>query len=52
MTAEQTEVVSQNVAIERLAELRSERAAAYAAGQTAEDGTGYRTEGDTDRAGE
>ncbi len=38
MAAEQTEVVSQNVAVERLAELGTERAAADAAGQTTEDG--------------
>jgi hypothetical protein len=50
MTAEQTEVVSQDVAVERLSELSAERAAAYAAGQSAEDGARHGTEGDADRA--
>lgn len=44
--------MSQNVAVERLAELRTERAAAYAAGQTTEDGARHGTQSDTDRAGE
>ncbi len=52
VTAEQAEVVGQDVAVERLAELSAQRTATHATGQAAEDGTGYRTEGDTDRAGE
>lgn len=52
MTAEQAEVVGQDVAVERLTELSAERTATYAAGQTAEDGARYRTDGDTNRAGE
>lgn len=46
VTAEQAEVVGQDVAVERLAELSAERAAAYATGQSAKDGTRYRSEGD------
>ncbi len=52
MTAEQAEVVGQDVAVERLAELRTERTTTDAAGQAAEDGARYGTESDTDRAGE
>ncbi len=52
MTAEQAEVVGQNVAVERLAELSAEGAASYAPGQTAEDGARHRSEGDTDRPGD
>lgn len=39
MAAEQAEVVGQDVAIERLAQLGAERTAADAAGEAAEDGT-------------
>ena len=52
MTTEQAEVVGQDVAVERFAQLRAERAAADTAGQPAEDGTRYRTERDTNRAGD
>ncbi|BAW21199.1 Putative non-ribosomal peptide synthetase [Pseudomonas putida] len=52
MTAEQAEVVGQDVTVERLAQLSAERAAADAAGQAAEDGARYGTEGDTDWPGE
>lgn len=52
MTAEQAEVVGQDVAVERLAELSAQRTAANPAGQAAEDGARHRTEGDADRAGE
>jgi hypothetical protein len=52
VTAEQAEVVSQDVAVQRLAELSSERTTADASGQAAEDGTRYRSEGDADRAGD
>lgn len=52
MTAEQAEVVGQNVAVERLTELRAENAATNSAGQTSEDGTRYGTEGYADRASE
>lgn len=38
------------MAIERLTQLCAKSAAADTAGQPAEDGTRYRTEGDTDRA--
>ena len=41
MTAEQTEVVGQDVAVERLAELSAQRTAANPAGQAAEDGARY-----------
>lgn len=51
MAAEQAEVVGQDVTIERLAELRAQRTATDAAGQATENGTGYRTEGDTNRSG-
>lgn len=52
MTAEQAEVVGQNVAVERFTELRAERTTTDPAGQAAEDGARYGTEGDADRAGE
>ena len=52
VTAEQAEVVSQDVAVQRLAELSSERTTADASGQAAEDGTRYRSECDADRAGD
>ena len=41
VTAEQAEVVSQHMAIERFAELSANRTAADASGQPAENGTGY-----------
>ena len=44
--------MGQDVAIERLAKLGAESTAADTAGQPAEDDTRYRTEGDTDRAGD
>ncbi len=40
MSAEQAEVVSQDVAVEPVAKLSAESAATDAAGQSAEDGTG------------
>ncbi len=52
VTAEQAEVVSQDVTVERLAELCAERTATDASGQPAEDGARYRTECYTDRAGD
>ena len=52
VTAEQAEVVGQDMAVERLAQLGAECAATDATGQPAEDGTRYRTECDTDRAGD
>ena len=52
MPAEQAEVVSQDVTVERFAELSAEGAATHATGQTAEDGARHGTEGDADRAGE
>lgn len=52
MTAEQTEVVGQDVAVERLAQLCAECAATYTAGQAAEDGARHGAEGDADRPGE
>jgi len=52
VTAEQAEVVGQDVAVERLTELSTERAAADTAGQAAEDGARHGAEGDTDRPGE
>ena len=51
MTAEQAEVVGQDVAVERLAQLSAECAATYATGQAAEDGTRHRAERDADWAG-
>jgi hypothetical protein len=44
--------MGQDVAIKRLTQLGTESTAADTAGQPAEDGTRYRTEGDTDRAGD
>ena len=44
--------MGQNVAIKRLAQLGTESTTADTAGQPAENGTRYRTEGDTDRAGD
>lgn len=52
MTAEQAEVVGQYMAIERFAELSANRTTTDASGQAAENGAGYRTEGDADRAGD
>ena len=43
MTAEQAEVVGQNVAVERLTELRAERTTTNPAGQAAKDGARYGT---------
>jgi len=50
MTAEQAEIVGQDVTVERLAELCANRTTTDASGQTAENGAGYRAEGDADRA--
>ena len=52
VTAEQAEVVSQHMAIERFAKLSAERTATDASGQATEDGARYRAECDTDRAGD
>ena len=52
VTAEQAEVVSQYMAVERLAELRANRTTTDASGQADEDGAQYRAECDTDRAGD
>jgi len=52
VTAEQTEVVSQDMAVQRLAELRANRTATDASGQATENGAGYRAESDTDRTGD
>ncbi|EZN59218.1 hypothetical protein AJ75_00818 [Pseudomonas aeruginosa BWH035] len=52
VTAEQAEVVGQYMAVERLAELSANRTTTDPAGQAAEDGARYGTEGDADRAGE
>ncbi len=52
MTAEQAEVVSQNVSVERVAQLRAERTTANTSGQTAEDGARHRAERDAGRASE
>lgn len=52
VTAEQAEIVSQDVTVERLAELSTDRTAADASGQAAENGAGYRAKCDTDRAGD
>lgn len=52
MTAEQAEVVGQDVTVERLTELCTQRATTNPTGQAAEDGAGDRAESDTDRAGE
>lgn len=43
MTAEQTEIVGQDVAVERLAKLGAQRTPAYAASQAAENGTRHGT---------
>ncbi|HCE9890310.1 TPA: hypothetical protein NH806_005440 [Pseudomonas aeruginosa] len=51
VTADQAEVVGQDVTVERLAELRANRTTTDASGKTAENGTGYRAQGYTDRAG-
>jgi len=50
MTAEQAEVVGQDVAIERLTQLGAESTTAHSTGEAAEDCTGYRAECDPDRA--
>lgn len=39
MAAEQAEIVGQDMAVKRLTELSTERAATHTAGQAAEDGT-------------
>ena len=39
MTAEQAEVVGQDVSVKRIAQLRAERTTANPAGQATEDGT-------------
>lgn len=52
VTAEQAEVVSQHMAIERFAKLSAERTATDASGQATEDGARYRAECDTDRTGD
>ena len=52
MTAEQAEVVGQDVAVKRLAQLSAKRTATNPAGQAAEDGAGHGAQGDADRAGE
>lgn len=52
VTAEQAEVVSQDMTVERFTELGTDRTATDAAGQAAENGTRYRAEGDADRAGD
>jgi len=52
VTAEQAEIVGQDVTVEGLAELSAERTAAHASGKTAENGAGYRSEGDANRAGD
>jgi hypothetical protein len=52
MTAEQAEIVGQDVTVERLTELCSECTATNPTGQAAEDGARYGTYGDADRAGE
>ncbi|EIY2513063.1 hypothetical protein N1Z81_003216 [Pseudomonas aeruginosa] len=44
--------MGQDVAVERLTELSAERTATYPAGQAAEDGARYGTEGDAYRAGQ
>ncbi|MNE72831.1 hypothetical protein D3C80_1688050 [compost metagenome] len=46
MTAEQAEVVAQNVAVERLTQLSAQRTATDTAGQAAENGAGERAEYD------
>lgn len=51
MTAEQAEIVGQDVAVKRLTELSTERTATHTAGQAAEDGARHGPEGDADRSG-
>ena len=50
VTADQAEVVSQDVTVERLAELCANSTTTDASGQAAENGSRYRTECDADRA--
>lgn len=52
MTAEEAEVVGQDVAVERLAELSAKCAAADTAGQAAENCARYGAEADADWPGE
>ena len=52
MTAEQAEIVGQDMAVERLAELGAERTATDASGQATEDGARHGAECDTNRAGD
>ncbi len=52
MTAEQAEIVGQDMAVERFTELRAERTTTDPTGQAAEDGARHGAEGDADRAGE
>lgn len=52
VTAEQAKVVGQDMAVERLTELGTERTATDASGQATENGTGYRAKCDTNRAGD
>ncbi|HHX1498461.1 TPA: hypothetical protein ACU6IV_004524 [Pseudomonas aeruginosa] len=52
VTAEQAEVVSQHMAIERFAKLSAERTTTDASGQAAENSARYRAEGDADRSGD
>ncbi|GAD63439.1 Uncharacterised protein [Aquipseudomonas alcaligenes] len=51
VTAKQAEIVGQYMAVERLTELGTERTTTDATGKASENGTGYRAECDTDRAG-
>lgn len=51
MTAEQAEIVGQDMAVERLAELSAERTTTDASDQATENGAGCRAECDTYRAG-
>lgn len=48
MPAEQAEVMGQDMAVELVAQLSTERAAADTTGQAAEDGARDRTDGDAD----
>lgn len=52
VTAEQAEVVSQDMTVERFTELGTDRTATDAAGEAAKDGARYRAESDTDRTGD
>ena len=52
MTAEQAEVVGQNVTVERIAQLCAESTTSDTAGQASEDGARHRAERDTNRASE